>query len=470
MSTGSISDSFETIAAISTPFGESGIGIVRLSGIHSFMIIKKIFVPSNSKSPLIFSKSHTIHHGFIIDPDKHTEIDEVLVTLMKAPKTYTREDIIEINCHGGLLPLRKTLDLALQYGARLAMPGEFTKRAFLNGRIDITQAEAVLDIIRSKNDYFLRNSLKQIKGDLRDLILVLRNKLISIYALVEKKLDFQDDDNEFSLLDISTKLNHFHNELEIILGNSVKQNRLINGMKVVIIGKANVGKSSLLNSLCENDTSIICDIPGTTRDIVKEEVVLKGYFFTICDTAGIKIPENIVERLSIKKTYQYINKSDIVLYLIDTERGINKTDFLILKNIKKKYILYIINKYDLENSLSTCYNTFEKYPEFKSIEWLKISAKTGYGLLNLKKKLISYRKNDEENIQEALMLNERQYFLLKEVRRSIYTTINLLKNNHGLELISESIKEGLKKLDFITGNSISEDTLNNIFKNFCIGK
>ena len=465
----SVLDNFETIAAISTPFGESGIGIVRLSGNNSINILKKIFT-TNDYNKFDKIKSHTLHYGFIIDPKKHIEIDEVLISIMKAPKTYTKEDIIEINCHGGWMPLRKTLELVLKNGARLATPGEFTKRAFLNGRIDITQAEAVLEIIRSKNESSLHNSIKRIKGDLKYLICELREKLINIHALVEKEICFNDAEEETNTFLIQKKMNKFKNELGDILNDSWKQSKIINGMKILIIGKANVGKSSLLNCLCNDESSIISDTPGTTRDIVKEEIIINGYYFTVCDSAGIKTPENNVERLCIKKTFKYINKSDIILYLIDADRGIDKRDQLILKNIDNKNILYVINKCDLERCLSDCYKTFINFSNLKSKEWIEISSKTGEGINNLKNKLLNIQKSNENSIREAIMLNERQYCLLKEVNSAIDSAINLIKDKFGLEFISEKIKEGLTNLDLITGNNITEDSINTIFENFCIGK
>ncbi|MGA1823278.1 MAG: tRNA uridine-5-carboxymethylaminomethyl(34) synthesis GTPase MnmE [bacterium] len=460
---------FDTIAAISTPFGESGIGIVRLSGKNSIDILKKIFTTSTSEK-LKKIKSHSLHYGFIIDPFTHIEIDEVLVSVMRAPKTYTKEDIIEINCHGGWLPLKKTLELVLQNGARLATPGEFTKKAFLNGRIDITQAEAVLDIIRSKNEISLYNSIKGIKGNLRFLIYEIRDKLININALIENEISFNDTEEETNASLIKKKLHKLNTEVEAILNDSFKQSKIINGMKILILGKANVGKSSLLNFLCNDESSIISDIPGTTRDIIKEEIIINGYYFTVYDSAGIKIPENDIERLCIKKTFQYINKSDIIIYLIDADRGYEKKDHLILKNIGNENILYVINKCDLKCTLSDCYKTFINFSNCKSMKWFEISSKTGEGISNLKNELSNIQKNNEKNICEAIMLNERQYSLLKGVHGSIDLALDLLNNNFGFEFVSEKIRDGLINLDLITGSNITEDTMNAIFDNFCVGK
>ena len=463
-------NTFDTIAAIATPFGESGIGIVRVSGSNALNILREVFRFSKKEKKISDIGTYTLHHGYIFDKEMQNEIDEVLVSIMKAPKTYTREDIVEINCHGGWLPLKKTFELILTNGGRLAEPGEFTKRALLNGRINIIQAEAVLETIRSKNEKGLSLSIKKIRGELNSTILDLKNNLLAINSYIEKELNFMDNDQDNSDELIKNKLWEFSLKINNLIEDNVKQSKLVRGFNASIVGRTNVGKSTLLNYLCDDELSIVSKIPGTTRDIINEELIIGGYSFKLSDTAGIKIPENKVEQLSIRKAFKKINESDIILYMIDIT-GFNKIDYNILKNIKNNIdIVYIINKSDLTGNLKNCYNSFSAYPDIESKKWLCVSAKTGEGIAKLKNTLKDFHIANESGIRDNVLLNERQYVIFNKIKNIIQTALDLVNNNNLMELVSEEIREALAQLNIITGNILTENTLNDVFQNFCIGK
>ncbi|MEA3454063.1 MAG: tRNA uridine-5-carboxymethylaminomethyl(34) synthesis GTPase MnmE, partial [Candidatus Caldatribacteriota bacterium] len=348
----------DTIAAISTPIGESGIGIVRISGPKTLEIAQEVFRDKNlNKTKIKSFFSHTVHYGFVIDPKSGEKIDEVILVLMKKPQTYTREDTVEFNCHGGILSLRKVLETLINCGARMAEPGEFTKRAFLNGRIDLSQAEAVIDLIQAKTEKSLSSSLAQLGGSLKKKIVNLRNRLIKISAEIEAPMDFPDQDiKEISPKKVEENIIYILKEVNYLIETLDYGKILKEGINALIVGKANVGKSSLFNTLLRENRSIVTHIPGTTRDTIEELINIKGIAFKIIDTAGLKNPENIIEKISIKRMMKHLKESKIILAMFDTSIPLSSEDKEVIKEINKennesKNVIVIENKIDLSEKI-----------------------------------------------------------------------------------------------------------------------
>ncbi|MBI4650433.1 tRNA uridine-5-carboxymethylaminomethyl(34) synthesis GTPase MnmE [Candidatus Desantisbacteria bacterium] len=465
----------DTIAAISTPPGEGGIGIVRLSGPDTLKITQKIFLPF--KNNFINPRSHSLIYGNIISPESKEIIDEVLLSTMRAPYSYTREDVVEINCHGGLLPLTKILQLVLEHGARLAEPGEFTKRAFLNGRIDLAQAEAVIDIIRSKTEESMRHAAFQLQGKTSGEITLLRNLLIDLRSHLELSIDFIEDDLE--IISKNKLLELLYQALEKIdkLLSSAKIGRILReGIKIAIIGRPNVGKSSLLNRLLNEERAIVTHIPGTTRDIIEETININGIPAAIIDTAGIRKTTDEVEKLGIERTRMSIHQADIVLLTLDVSEKLHEEDIEIIKEIKNKKTIYVLNKIDkIFNSESKSVQNFLDliYEETfsREIPHIQISSLTGEGIENLKKliyNLIINKRIDNKN--DVFINNIRHEEALKKAGYSLLRAIEGVKSKLSPEFIASDVKEASENLGIITGKTFTEDILDNIFKNFCIGK
>ena len=452
-----------TIAAISTGLTSSGIGIVRISGDDSLDIIDNIF-KSKKKKKLKDCESHTAHYGHIYDGD--TIIDEVIVLIMKAPNTYTREDTVEINCHGGLVVMKRLLETVIKYGAKPAEPGEFTKRAFLNGRIDLSKAEAVMDLINSKNNYALSNSLSHLNGRLFDEIKSLREIIITHTAFIESALD---DPEHYSLDNYGDKLLIDVEKIEYRVDNMLKtfdNGRIITeGIRTVIVGKPNVGKSSLLNNIIGVDKAIVTNIPGTTRDIIEEQVNLDGISLNFVDTAGIRKTEDIVEKIGVDKSISNVDNSDLVLYVVDSSIPLDDNDFDIINLIKDRKVIVLINKTDLKCNIDISYlnNIFDNV--------LLISAKENIGMddfRNMIKELffkgnLSY--NDElciSNIRHKVLL-ESCLESLKLVKKSIFDSMP--EDFYSIDLMNAYISLGK-----IIGESVEEDLVNTIFEKFCMGK
>ncbi|MFN3478810.1 MAG: tRNA uridine-5-carboxymethylaminomethyl(34) synthesis GTPase MnmE [Thermodesulfovibrionales bacterium] len=460
----------DTIAAISTPLGEGGIGIVRISGRDAINIADRIFFSPKGKR-LYRASSHTITYGFIKDPVTGEMIDEVLVSVMKAPNTYTKEDIVEINCHGGFLPLRKTLELVLREGARLSEPGEFTKRAFLNGRIDLTQAEAVADLIRSKTESSQRLALEQLKGGLSEKITKLRDRLTNLCAHIEAYIDFPDEDIEPVTLDaINTELSSIINELERLSKTYEEGRFLREGVNVAIVGKPNVGKSSLLNALLERDRAIVTEFPGTTRDVIEELLNIKGLLVRVMDTAGIREAHEMAEREGVRRSLQAIDDSDLVIVVIDGSRALSDEDMYIIEKVRErgKRFLIGINKSDLcSSSVILPQGGLTSHQAFS----LNISAKTGQGLEELKDAIINLSLGGIRGDSEGLIITNLRH------KRAIDDAISSLEkasldiiNSQPKEIIALSLREGLDHLGEIVGAVTTEDILNRVFSEFCIGK
>ncbi|MCD6471652.1 tRNA uridine-5-carboxymethylaminomethyl(34) synthesis GTPase MnmE [Candidatus Aerophobetes bacterium] len=458
----------DTISAIATPLGYSGIGIVRMSGSQSISVAKKIFQPPQDRK-INWKSSFTIHYGWIINPKTGEYVDEVLLTLMRAPKTYTREDIVEINCHGGSVSLRKILNLTLKWGARLAEPGEFTKRAFLNGRIDLTQAESVLDIVQAKTEKGLEAALNQLEGGLSKKINFLEEEIIKLLSDFEAEIDFAYEDIKF--LSPKEAKKHLYKIL-VDINSLLEMNQMDKiyreGVKVVITGKPNVGKSTLLNALLQRERAIVTPIPGTTRDTIEEMINIKGFPLRIIDTAGLKKTKNAVEKEALERTYLKLEEADITLLMLDGSLPLNGEDNYLFKKIKKRETLAVINKIDLPQRIDK-EKVVSLFPEEKIIE---ISAKEEINLQKLIQKVANLMLKEivPSFSDSRITVNLRQKKILEKVKKNINRALQGIDKNLPRELISFELREGLKRLGEITGKEINEKILNNIFSHFCIGK
>lgn len=476
----------DTIAAISTPMGESGIGIVRLSGKSALSIADKIFVSKDGRKPSSF-QTYTTHYGWIVSghrsqvtghrlviknmqPEacslKQEIIDEVILTVMRAPKSYTKEDVVEINCHAGIVALRRVLDLVLENGARLAGAGEFTKRAFLNGRIDLTQAEAVLDIIRAKTDSALKIGVQQLKGALSDELNKIRKALLDTLSILEANIDFPEEEiGSVNPGGILKKLEKINNQLKDILDGSKVARIFREGISVVIAGSPNVGKSSLLNALLRKERSIVTPIPGTTRDTIEEVIDIKGIPIRIMDTAGIIEPRDLIEKKAVQRSKRYIDLADLVILVFDGSKKLNKEDEVLIEKLKKKTTIAAINKIDLKQNIqrNKLLNRFN--------HTVDISAKKLKNINLFEDTLANIVYNGKVGSSESLLVsNLRHIEAIKKLQVYLNQAVDSLNNKLSLEFIAQDIKDGFNYLDDILGKRFSEDLLDKIFSEFCIGK
>lgn len=458
----------DTIAAISTPMGEGGIGIVRLSGPNAISIADKLFSSASALKSLKNFATHTIHYGVITDPENREHIDEVLLTLMRSPHTYTREDVVEINCHGGVLPLKKALVLCLKFGARLAEPGEFTRRAFLNGRIDLSQAEAVIDIIRAKTDAALKVSLKQLEGELAQKISQMRSALVDIMAEVEAAIDFPEE--ELEILEYC-KYNNIISDIYIDIERLIKsydQGQLLReGITTVLVGKPNVGKSSLLNTLLDEERAIVTPIPGTTRDPIVEYVNIGGFPVRLVDTAGIATTECIIEQEGIRRSGIKIEEADLILAIFDGSTSPTPEDSEVIECLNNKRVIVIVNKSDLAQIFPL---------EFFKKNWpdkpcLFLSAIKREGIEELKEAIIQqFTQTDISSSDRLIVTNIRHNEALIRTKKSLQQLIGSLDNGYSAEFLAVDLKESLDHLGEILGETTTEDILDRIFSRFCIGK
>jgi tRNA modification GTPase len=451
----------DTIAAISTPAGQGGIGIVRLSGGNAVQIADTLFL-SPKKKQLKTSPSHRIFFGYIKDPASSEIIDEVLVSVMRAPNTYTKEDIIEINCHGGAIPLKRVLELVLRSGARPAGPGEFTQRAFLNGRIDLAQAEAVLDIINSLTVQSQKTAVAQLRGNLSDRISGIREKLIELTAFVEAYIDFPEEDIEPpSLQKMKAMAQKIHLSLKRLIDSSQYGLILREGLKTAIVGRPNVGKSSLLNALLEHDRAIVTDMPGTTRDVIEEYLNIEGIPLRIMDTAGIRTVKNLAEKEGVKRSLHTLENADLVLLVIDGSKVLHKADKELIEKTGPDRTILIINKTDLPQKAK---------PGRTGISTVKISAKKGTGLKQLKAKIVSTALKGKTECSSELVTNTRHVHALEKACMSMNSFMEGIKRKESPEFLSVELREALDAIGEILGITTPDDILNHIFDNFCIGK
>lgn len=457
----------DTIAAISTAPGEGGIGIVRMSGDDSLEILGKVFKSAKGKDTHNF-KTYTMRYGYILDPADGNTIDEVIVSFMKAPHTYTREDIVEINCHGGVMPLRRILEAALNSGARLAEPGEFTKRAFLNGRIDLSQAEAVIDMIRSKTDISMDAALKQLEGKLSVEVKQLRESLLDIMSHIDASIDFPEEGIEDVMYDdLKDRCKGIMDKLDMMIASADTGKILREGLNTVIIGKPNVGKSSLLNALLQENRAIVTDVPGTTRDVIEEYLNIRGIPVNIIDTAGIRETKDKVEEIGVARSKEYFSRADIVIFVLDSSDILSEEDKNIFELIGSKKAIILINKVDLPSRLDR--NLVERYAGGRKI--IDISIKTGEGIELLKDEIYNFVYSGEiKYTQEVLVTNVRHKDLLVKAKSSLMKAMETLDRKLPLDLISIDINEALEYIGQITGESVREDIIDRIFSQFCVGK
>lgn len=464
----------DTIAAISTPIGESGIGIVRLSGPKAIEIAKKIFRNNKLKKESIEDySSYTAHYGFLVDREDEKIIDETILILMKKPKSYTREDTIEFNCHGGILPLRKVLETVVSCGARIADPGEFTKRAFLNGRIDLSQAEAVIDLIQAKTERSLKSSLAQLKGSLKEKITNLRWKMVRIAAEIEAPMDFPGQDiEEIESIEIQKRIEYILKEIVSLLDTLDYGKILKEGIDTVIVGKTNVGKSSLFNTLLRESRAIVTPLPGTTRDTIEELINIKGIAFRIVDTAGLKNPENIVEKISLKKRRKFLDEANLILAMFDANTLLSKEDMEIIQEInkakeRKKKVIIIENKIDLKEKIER--QRLLKLLNLKNS--VKISLKDEIGIEQLEEELANTVFDGLVIPENGVIINNiRQAEALKRAKSGLEHILEGIKKEVPHDFLTIDLKEALDSLGEITGDSVSDDIINDIFSRFCIGK
>jgi tRNA modification GTPase len=455
----------DTIAAISTPLGRSGIGIVRMSGPEAISIAEEIFVARNNM-PVSSFKSHTIHYGFIVEKPSSNIVDEVLLTVMRAPKTYTRQDIVEINCHGGIVALRKVLELCLQHGARLANPGEFTLRAFLNGRIDLTQAEAVLNVVDAKTEEALKVATRQLEGGVSQILTEIREQLLEIVSELEAVLDFPEEGiEELQKREGIEKLEKIREKLNNLLKHAREGRLLQEGVKGVICGKPNVGKSSLMNALLGKERVIVTPVPGTTRDVVEEIIDLNGIPLRIADTAGVIETEDLVEKEGIKRAKKEIENADLVILVVDTTQGIDEQDIFLFEQVKGKKHIVCINKIDIKQDIDL--HLLEK---FELQNTVKISALKREGIEELKNKIYKMFLEEEIDFSLPIITNMRHVKLVKEATDSVALAIERLDRNAYLEIVTQDLKNALSSISHLLGKEVSEDLLNTIFSRFCIGK
>jgi tRNA modification GTPase len=463
----------DTIAAISTALGEGAIGIVRLSGIAATDILYRIFRNPSGKPRQKF-ESHRMYYGQVFDPEHPTEtVDEVMAVYFAPPKTYTREPMVEINCHGGIVPLERVLGLTLRLGARLAEPGEFTLRAFLNGRIDLAQAEAVQDIVRSKTGSGLELALEQLAGKLSERIKNVRQKLLSSLAHLEAMIDFPEDDVPSA--SVSPQLRQTLEELDILLETADAGMIFRQGIRAAIVGVPNVGKSSLLNALLRVDRAIVTPIAGTTRDVIEETLNVRGVPVILVDTAGITATEDVVERIGIERSLQAISQADLLLLVLDASRPLSNGDMQVINAVKeelevsqRKKALVIINKLDVQRQGLDVQSVSQILP---TIERVQVSAQTSYNLGELEEKLARLAVGTQ-NVAgtSVLVTNKRHKNALERAREHLYAAIKSSDNGLPADFTSIDLRLAMDAIGEITGESVQDSLLREIFENFCIGK
>jgi tRNA modification GTPase len=465
----------ETIAAISTAYGEGGIGIVRISGELSGQILNQIFVPAFdapdntlADAPKTVQANRTMRYGKIVDPTTKEMVDEVLTVFMKAPATYTREDVAEIYCHGSVIALRKTLSLTLRLGAQLAEAGEFTKRAFLNGRLDLSQAEAVIDMIRAKTTKSFEVAVGQLEGKLSSEIAMLRGQLLDLLVNMTVNIDYPDEDIEEivyeSMLD---SLSQIGGEIDRLRLTADTGRILQEGLNVVIIGKPNVGKSSLMNALMRETRAIVTEIPGTTRDTIQETISLKGIPIRLTDTAGIRETEDTIEQIGIARSKESFQQADLILMMLDVSEALSEEDKYIIEHIGDKRTILLANKIDL-GAKATLDEIQQFLPDAKMIETSMVSD---VGLEKIEEEIQQMVYGGKVSQGESLMItNARQENLLREAGLAIADAIAMTKDAEPLELIEGDVRRGYELLGEIIGETVSDDIISEVFARFCLGK
>lgn len=449
----------DTIAAISTTLGVGAISIIRVSGNDAIKIVNKIFKGKNLEKV----ETHTINYGHIVDKDEI--IDEVLVSVMKSPKTFTTEDVVEINCHGGISTTNKVLELVLNNGARLAEPGEFTKRAFLNGRIDLTQAESIMDLINSKNESKRKVAIKGLNGYVSNIIRNLRQEILELLASIEVNIDYPEYEDAIVMTNdiVKPKITEIKEKLTKIINESENGKILTSGIKTIIIGKPNVGKSSILNRLLDEEKAIVTDIEGTTRDTVEGSITINGVSLNIIDTAGIRETEDIVEKIGVEKSLSLINEADLIVIVLNNNEELTEEDKKILTSCKDKKVIVVINKSDLERKINL---DDIKYQNIVYTNTIDLN-----GINSLKEKIVElFNLNELEQQDYTYLSNVRQISLAKDAYQILEEVDNGIKNEVPVDMIEIDIKRAWEKLGEIIGETYTEELIDQLFSQFCLGK
>ena len=455
---------FDTIAAISTSIGEGGISIIRISGDKSVDIVDSIFVGKNNRKLYDF-KSYTMRYGHVVDKNG-SRLDEVIISYMKGPKSFTAEDTIEINCHGGVVGTNRILQEIIRAGARMAEPGEFTKRAFLNGRIDLSQAEAVIDIIRAKTELSMKSALMQSEGSISKEIKTIRNKLLSVIAHIEVTVDYPEEDiEEITAEKVSEDVTTIISSIDTLLSTADEGKILREGLSTVIVGKPNVGKSSLLNALVKEKRAIVTDVPGTTRDAIEEYISIEGIPVKIVDTAGIRETDDIVEKIGVEKSKEKIDEADLVILILDSSSELSREDREIIKYIKEKKYIVLLNKSDLGGKID-----ISELQSLKSKYITNISVKTGEGLNYVKEHIKDLFFNGEIKTEGVFVTNNRHKQSLIRAKENLESSLHALEYTLAIDLASIDIRNAWVNLGEITGEALEEDIIHKIFSEFCLGK
>lgn len=461
----------DTIAAIATAMGNSGIGIIRVSGEDSITIVGQIYRDKDKLQSLNKFESNTIHYGFIYDEGEL--IDEVMVSVMKRPFSFTTENTVEINCHGGILVMNRILELLINHGTRLAEPGEFSKRAFLNGRIDLTEAEAVMDLISSQNETALKNSVRQLRGDVYESVTDYRREIIHEIAFIESALD---DPEHISLdgysISLENKIENLIQKIEELLSTSERGKLIREGINTVIVGKPNAGKSSLLNSLVGEERAIVTDIAGTTRDVLEENIRLQGVNLHIIDTAGIRSTEDIIEKIGVEKAKKYTKEADLVIYVVDSSVPLDENDSEIIAMIENKKCIILFNKSDLDSEVSFEELKGKLKPEQnENIIFIKTSLKENKGIGDFEKAVKElFLKGEISSDNDIIITNLRHKEAFKEALDNLLMVKESLKANMPEDFYSIDLMGAYASLGKIIGEEVEEDLINEIFSNFCMGK
>lgn len=468
----------DTIAAIATALSDSGIGIIRISGDDAIYIVDSIFRSPSGKRILTKVQSHTVHYGYIVDKEENV-IDEVMVVVMKAPKSYTTEDTVEINCHGGVLVVQKVLQTVLENGARIAEPGEFTKRAFLNGRIDLSRAEAVIDVIHSQNEYALSSSVSQLKGRLTDKIHKLREDILYQIAFIESALD---DPEHISLggypEQLATKVTHFQQEIAKLLATADNGRLIKEGISTVIVGKPNAGKSSLLNMMLGEDRAIVTEIAGTTRDALHETINLHGISLNMIDTAGIHETQDVVEKIGVERAKKYAMDADLILYVVDASGNIDEDDQNIISLLDGKKAIILLNKSDLENKIteeSLKENLAKRLKHREDIRILRTStidpSSENSGMEELEETIRNmFFEGELKQNNELVVTNLRHKEALQDALNSLKLVERSIEDGMPEDFYSIDLTSAYASLGKIIGEEVDEDVVNEIFSKFCMGK
>ena len=457
-------DTTDTIAAIATPLGESGIGVIRISGSKAYDVGDAIF-KSKSSLPLAQRRDRSIQYGLIVDDDGKA-VDEVILLIMKGPRSYTAEDVLEIQCHGGRQSLSEILGLVLRHGARLANPGEFTQRAFVNGRIDLAQAEAVMDVIQAKSAQGLTSAVSQLEGRLSRVVGDMRLHLTDFITRLEVTVDYPEEDlEEIEVPDIAGAIREMEQRLDDMLGESKSGRRMWDGVMAAIAGTPNAGKSSLLNRFLETERAIVTDVPGTTRDVIEEWITIQGVPICLVDTAGIRSTDDTVEQIGVRRAKEYMDRADIILVVVDQSRPLQEEDRQILETAKGRQALIVLNKEDLQPAFET--EELQSY----GLPLLSISASTGAGMGELKDAMLSLAlQQGLTAAQSALLANTRHIELVRQSREALQRALDTIEAGMPVDCAIVDIREAWELLGSITGDTVHDDIIEEIFSRFCLGK